>query len=421
MTEIFLPLVQDKTRTQSESIQTVVLRLKNGRVYIPDYQRDAEQWDSRKKSLFIESLLNNLTIPAFFFGEDEDGNNEVIDGQQRLNTIWDFADDKFTISNDSSIEYLAHQSALYAGKKFSQLSQSLRNIFNDYPLTLIYLPKGLPLQTKLEIFRRINEGGTPLSGQDIRLAYYSRSKAVTFIRLVGIHDDPNEIEELDDSDDIETMKKPSQRMLELAQNQGLSNPWDKYADARDMWYQWWEGKEKAKGQTPSLMFLWYLVCLDRLSLDNLLKRSSHLKLLFGGQTENALDIYCNQLQYQELEGKSQSQIIASFDRITGDYFQSFAIWIDIILSRTISGIGVDKYKQIALFIAGAVELNINPQDVSNKQWTLIGDFIRKPRYTGKKMLAYDGYPEAKGIWGGGRGQKKQCDAAVEISRLILKF
>lgn len=424
MTDIFSPLVQDKTRTQSESIQTVVLRLKNGRVYIPDYQRDAEQWDSRKKSLFIESLLNNLTIPAFFFSEDENGNNEVIDGQQRLNTIWDFADDKFTISNNSSIEYLAPQSALYAGKKFSELSQALKNIFNDYPLTLIYLPKGLPLQTRLEVFRRINEGGTPLSGQDIRLAYYSQSKAVTFIRLVGIHDDPNQIEEpvLDDDDEIETIKKPSQRMLELAQKQGLSNPWDNYPDARDMWYQWWEGKDKAKGQTPSLMFLWYLVCLDRLLLDNLLKRSSHLKLLFGGQTENALDIYCNQLQYQELEEKSPHKIvIATLDQITGYYFQSFATWIDIILSRGISGIGVDKYKQIALFIAGAVELKINPQNVSNKQWVLIGEFIRKPRNTGKKMLAYDGYPEAKGVWGGGRGQKKQCDAAVEISRLILKF
>lgn len=424
MTDIFSPLVQDKTRTQSESIQTVVLRLKNGRVYIPDYQRDAEQWDSRKKSLFIESLLNNLTIPAFFFSEDENGNNEVIDGQQRLNTIWDFADDKFTISNNSSIEYLAPQSALYAGKKFSELSQALKNIFNDYPLTLIYLPKGLPLQTRLEVFRRINEGGTPLSGQDIRLAYYSQSKAVTFIRLVGIHDDPNQIEEpvLDDDDEIETIKKPSQRMLELAQKQGLSNPWDNYPDARDMWYQWWEGKDKAKGQTPSLMFLWYLVCLDRLLLDNLLKRSSHLKLLFGGQTENALDIYCNQLQYQELAEKSPHKIIiATLDQITGYYFQSFATWIDIILSRGISGIGVDKYKQIALFIAGAVELKINPQNVSNKQWVLIGEFIRKPRNTGKKMLAYDGYPEAKGVWGGGRGQKKQCDAAVEISRLILKF
>ena len=54
----------------------------------PDYQRDAEQWDLRKESLFIESLLNNLTTPALFFLEDQDtGSIEVIDGQQRLNTI----------------------------------------------------------------------------------------------------------------------------------------------------------------------------------------------------------------------------------------------------------------------------------------------------------------------------------------------
>jgi hypothetical protein len=42
---------------------------------------DCDQWDNRKKSLFIESLLNNLTIPAFFFCEDNKGDAEVIDGQ----------------------------------------------------------------------------------------------------------------------------------------------------------------------------------------------------------------------------------------------------------------------------------------------------------------------------------------------------
>ena len=116
MTESFSPLVQDTTKAQSESIETVVSRLKNKRVYIPDYQRDAEQWNSRKKSLFIESLLNNLTIPAFFFCEDENRNYEVVDGQQRLNTIWQFADDDFIISKDPHIEYIAPQSALYGGK-----------------------------------------------------------------------------------------------------------------------------------------------------------------------------------------------------------------------------------------------------------------------------------------------------------------
>ncbi len=51
-------------------------------------------------------------------------------------------------------------------------------------MTIIYLPKDFKLEIKLEIFRRINEGGIPLSGQYIRLAYYSESKFVTFIQLV---------------------------------------------------------------------------------------------------------------------------------------------------------------------------------------------------------------------------------------------
>ncbi len=292
MTENFSPLVQDTTKAQSESIETVLSRLKSGRVYIPDYQRDAEQWDSHKKSLFIESVLNNLTIPAFFFCEDENRNYEVVDGQQRLSTIWDFFENKLIISDDSKIDYMAPASALYAGKKYEMLIQTLKNIFNDYPLTIIYLPKSLPLQTKLEIFRRINEGGTPLSGQDIRLAYYIRSKSVTFIRLVGIYSNSTDFVEdnLESDDDSTFTKKPFQRMLELAKGKGISHPWDNFPETSERWYEWWQGKDKAKGQTPSLMFIWYLVSLERDKLDALLKRPKHLPVTFGGLTETALDI-----------------------------------------------------------------------------------------------------------------------------------
>ncbi|PSO72953.1 MAG: hypothetical protein BRC37_10580 [Cyanobacteria bacterium QH_3_48_40] len=40
-----------------------------------------------KKSLLIESTLNDLTIPAFFLCKNSNGDSEVIDGQQRLTTI----------------------------------------------------------------------------------------------------------------------------------------------------------------------------------------------------------------------------------------------------------------------------------------------------------------------------------------------
>ena len=112
-----IPLVKDATRSQSESIQTVVSRLQNGEIYVPDYQRDSDQWNLRKKSLLIESSLNNLTIPAFFLCEDENGNSEVIDGQQRLTTIREYVEDKFAISDSDDIEYLLPEAVQYRGKK----------------------------------------------------------------------------------------------------------------------------------------------------------------------------------------------------------------------------------------------------------------------------------------------------------------
>ena len=86
LNEMSVPMVSQKTRAESTNIETIIGRLRNKRLIIPDYQRDAEQWDLRKESLFIELLLNNLTIPAFFFAEREYGLIEVVDGQQRLAT-----------------------------------------------------------------------------------------------------------------------------------------------------------------------------------------------------------------------------------------------------------------------------------------------------------------------------------------------
>ncbi|WP_293102702.1 hypothetical protein [Moorena sp. SIOASIH] len=71
------PLVQDKIRVKSESVQTILARLKKGRVYIPDYH--ANQWNLIKKSLFIESILNNLTIQCLLFCEDDTRKYEVVD------------------------------------------------------------------------------------------------------------------------------------------------------------------------------------------------------------------------------------------------------------------------------------------------------------------------------------------------------
>ena len=401
------PIVSDPTRTQSENVETVISRLKNGRIVIPDYQRDAEQWDRRKESLFIESLLNNLTIPALFFLEDQEtGEIEVIDGQQRLNTIQKFENDEFSLETANDISYLSPQSVYYSGKKFSELPAKFKRVFNDYPLTIIYLPPRLDLGTKLEIFRRINEGGTPLTAQDIRLSYYSESKSVYFVRLAGIY-----------------AETPSaQRMIEAASKKGVDNLWIQYPPAKKHWIEWWDGKAQAKGQTPSAMFLWYLVFTHRKKLDNLISTQDtmkHLAMTFNGSTEQALDTYCAQLQFTDT--KKGESIFSTYGNGLEKDFENFVTWIEAILGSAMSGVSVDKYKQTALLIGAAVELGLDAQALSDDVWDAISGFIRAPRQAGTKWLQEKGgYPEPRGRWKGTRGQKAQCDMAKLLLSNIVE-
>lgn len=405
LNEVSVPMVSQKTRAESTNIETIIGRLKNKRLIIPDYQRDAEQWNLRKESLFIESLLNNLTIPAFFFAEREDGLIEVVDGQQRLATILKYASDGFEISSDEGVVYLSPQSTQYVGKKFSELSFKLQNVFNDYPLTIISLPSDIEFGTKLEIFRRINEGGTPLTAQDIRLSYYSESSSVYLIRLAGIYTD----------------SASATRMKEAASLKGVSNPWEKNTNRYRAWKEWWAGKALARGQTPSEMFLWYLVMRYRNELDSLLLNPNmmkHLPLSFRGTTEEALDIYCAQLRYTDLN--KGTQVFPTVGHGLEEEFDNFATWIEFLLNYGLPGISVDKYKQTALLIGAAVDCELMKKSVRADTWDALSEFIRTPRKSGEKWLKNEGgYPEQKGRWSGTKGQKAQCDAAKQLLLKII--
>ena len=403
------PIVSDPTRTESSNVETIISRLNNGRIVIPDYQRDAEQWDRRKESLFIESLLNNLTTPAVFFLEDPDtASIEVIDGQQRLNTILKYSNDEFKLEAGDDINYLSPQSVHYSSKKFSELPAKFKTVFNDYPVTIIYLPPRLELGTKLEIFRRINEGGTPLTAQDIRLSYYSDSKSVYFVRLAGIYADT----------------PSATRMIEAAEKKGVDNPWKNYPQAQNYWVAWWDGKAQAKGQTPSAMFLWYLVFSYRSELDNLISTQDtmkHLTMTFNGSTEQALDTYCAQLQFTDK--KNGEPIFSTYGTGLEKDFQNFVYWIGTILGRGMVGVSVDKYKQTALLIGAAVELELKGSQLSPDAWDAISSFIKAPRRAGGKWLQQEGgYSEPRGRWKGKRGQKAQCDMAkLLLSRIVEKY
>lgn len=61
------PLIPESSTSESTRVDSVLKDLEDGIIQIPDYQRDSDQWDEVTKSLLIESIINNLSIPAFFF------------------------------------------------------------------------------------------------------------------------------------------------------------------------------------------------------------------------------------------------------------------------------------------------------------------------------------------------------------------
>lgn len=61
------PLISESSTSESTNVEVVMNDLKDKILTIPDYQRDSDQWSETTKSLFVESVINNLSIPAFFF------------------------------------------------------------------------------------------------------------------------------------------------------------------------------------------------------------------------------------------------------------------------------------------------------------------------------------------------------------------
>lgn len=143
---------------------------------IPFFQRRFV-WSLRQASLFIESLLSNLPIPALMFYKDSSEYQYIIDGQQRTKSILYFTGtikpEEVDADNKKFLSFrligLADDSP-YKNKTFAELDPSVqRRLLNrTLPITTVKVNDDNDLPKIFEIFRRLNTGGTPLTKQEIR-------------------------------------------------------------------------------------------------------------------------------------------------------------------------------------------------------------------------------------------------------------
>ena len=144
-----------------------------GDIIIPDFQR-AFVWKAAQSSKLIESFLVGLPVPpVFVYTERQSQNYLVIDGQQRLKSIFYFLEGHF--AEDSGRRRAFRLSGLnedskFLGKTFSDLTDAdQRKIKNSVLRSLVVQQLEPDDDTSIyHIFERLNTGGTLLSNQEIR-------------------------------------------------------------------------------------------------------------------------------------------------------------------------------------------------------------------------------------------------------------
>jgi Protein of unknown function DUF262 len=216
---------------------TMVNFIDAGSLRIPGFQRNYV-WDRGRASKLIESLILGLPVPQVFLYEEARNRFLVIDGQQRLLSLYFFAKRRFPrrakrvelrkVINESGIvpAELLHDDDYFEnfnlrlpdfapGKKnkFHRLNYSTlgeyRTQFDLRPIRNIILKQLQPSEDDssiYEVFQRLNTGGVNLTPQEIRASmYYSPlfemltrvNLRPSWRKLLGVPDPDNHLRDVE--------------------------------------------------------------------------------------------------------------------------------------------------------------------------------------------------------------------------------
>ncbi len=149
----------------------------------PEYQRRLV-WDTEKKSRFIESLLMNIPVPPIFLYENDLNRYEVMDGQQRLNTIIEFYENNLTLKGLETWSVLN-------GRTYGKCPPRIQRGLDRRRISAnVLLAENIsdPVQAdfiRRTVFERLNTGGQPLNHQELRNSLYSGPLNDLLIELAG--------------------------------------------------------------------------------------------------------------------------------------------------------------------------------------------------------------------------------------------
>ena len=128
----------------------------------PPYQREFVYKDHQRDAV-INTVSKGFPLNVMYWAVREDGNFEIIDGQQRTVSICQFVNKEFSVVYGDITQ----------PRKFNSLQDDEQEEILNYTL-MVYFCEGEPSE-KLHWFRTINIAGEKLTDQELRNAVYSGS------------------------------------------------------------------------------------------------------------------------------------------------------------------------------------------------------------------------------------------------------
>ena len=157
-----------KVTKKDFSIFELHRKYKKGQLILEvDFQRN-KVWNYKQKCELIESILMGLPLPIFYFKLQNNSKYVVVDGKQRLSTLFEFLENKFVLKSLKILKFLN-------GKRFEDLIEELgiyQSQLEDYQVYSHVILPPTPDKILFDIFDRVNRGGTKLNKQEIRNALY---------------------------------------------------------------------------------------------------------------------------------------------------------------------------------------------------------------------------------------------------------